>query len=406
MTTRTVLLAGALIALGASRVDLAAQTAAAAAPQATPEVTQALDFARASKAAGRTTDGLDAIAAVLKKYPASTDAATFQVETLLELERYDDASKAYDAYATALKRQDLALLSKIARADLVRTVKTRADQKILVAQALERLARQGDAEALRALRGAAASTSAVTPESLAPVIALARLKDKAGETRLAEILGSSTGTERAQAIQAITEADLRSLGPKVLALVTDGDVNVRNAAAIALGRLQVKQAIPPLKSAFDTDVGTVKMFAAVSLKQLGDPSADKFLDTLLNGQIAEIRVIAAGAYEFATTKSPGWEKAVRELMGGANPVHRLRAAELLARLDAPAAKTMLTSALADANPLMRSGAARILEARPELADPAQARRVLADQAPAVRIHGAGLVLALAQRSKPAGSPGL
>jgi HEAT repeat protein len=388
-----------LFAVAAVAVHLNAQAAGGAATQAIPEVAQALDFARASKKAGRTNDALDTVAAVLKRYPASTDAATFQVETLLELDQYDEANKAYDAYAAAAKRQDLALLSEIARADLVRTVKTKADQKILVAHALERLARQGDAEALRALRGAAVATSAVNPESLAPVIALARLKEPAGEARLTEILGASVPTDRAQAIQAMAEADVRGQIPRVVLLLGDADINVRNAAAIALGKLQARQAIPQLKNAFDNDVGAVKMFAAVSLKQLGDPSADKFLDTLLNGEIAEIRIIAAGAYRFATTSSPAWKKAVRELMAGPNEVHQLQAAELLASVDVPAARSALTSALASPNPLLRAGAAKILEARPELADPNLARRVLGDSAPAVRIHGAGLVWALAQRGK-------
>jgi hypothetical protein len=46
------------------------------------EVTQALESARTAKAAGRTTEALDGVAAVLKKYPGSADASRFQIETL------------------------------------------------------------------------------------------------------------------------------------------------------------------------------------------------------------------------------------------------------------------------------------------------------------------------------------
>jgi HEAT repeat protein len=179
----------------------------------------------------------------------------------------------------------------------------------------------------------------------------------------------------------------------VIPLLGDPDINVRNAAAVTLGLLQDTQAVPALRNAFQNDqAGAVKMFAAVSLKQLGDPAADTFLEGLLNGQIAEIRVIAAGAWQFAKSRTPAWEKAVRALLGSANDLHRVTAAELLACCDRVAARNVLTSALGSPNPLLRVAAARALEARPELTDPALVRRLLGDPADGVRTSGAGLAL--------------
>ncbi len=362
------------------------------------EVTQALESARAAKAAGRTNEALDAVAAVLKKSPGSADASRFQIETLLEVDRHAEALKVYDAYAATQPKPDRAMLGTLAGADLRRMARLRQNVPVLYAQVLERLARSGDANAIPALRQVAGSTSVISPESLAPVIALARLKDPAGENRLAEMLTSSVSTARAQVVQAIAQGDVRSQAPRLIPLLSDPDINVRNAVAIALGLLQAKQAVPELRNAYENDqAGAVKMFAAVSLKQLGDTTADSFLEGLLKGQIAEIQVIAAGAWQFATSKSPVWEKAVRTLLASPNDLHRVRAAELLAGVDPAAARNILTSAVASPNPLLRSAAAKALESRPELADFALARRLMGDAAEGVRVHGSGLALVLAKR---------
>lgn len=361
------------------------------------DVTQAIEAAKALKAGGKSAEAADALAAILKKQPANTDAATLQVETLVELNRYDEALKTYDAYVVALKKPDMRVLSRLGRADLVRTVRSKADQPILRAQALERLARQGDADALRALREQAGATSVVSPESLAPVVALARLQDPAGEKRLGEMLNSGTPILRAQVVQAIGQGNVRSQAARLIPLLTDSDLNVRNAAAISLGLLQVKQAIPQLRNAFQNDeAGSVKMFAAVALKQVGDASADTFLEGLLTKGHPEVQVIAAGAWQFATARTPAWDKAARTLLASANDLHRVRAAELLACCDPTAARTVLTSALASPNPLLRSAAARAVESRPELADGVAVRRMLGDAAVSVRVHGAGLAHTLAR----------
>ncbi len=359
------------------------------------DVTQAIEAARALKASGKSAEAVDALAAVLKKQPASTDAATLQVETLVELNRYDEALKTYDAYSTALKKPDMKVLSRLGRADLVRTVRSKSDQPIIRAQALERLARQGDADALRALREQAGATSTVSPESLAPVVSLARLQDPAGEKRLGEMLNSGTPILRAQVVQAIGQGNVRSQATRLIPLLTDADLNVRNAAAISLGLLQVKQAIPQLRNAFQNDeAGSVKMFAAVALKQAGDASADSFLEGLLTKGHPEVQVIAAGAWQFATARTPAWDKAARTLMASSNEVHRVRAAELLSCCDPTAARGVLTSALASPNPLLRASAARVYESRPELANAAAVRQMLGDPALTVRLHGAGLAHAL------------
>ena len=369
--------------------------------QAGSDLAQSIESAKALKAAGKPAEAVGAMTAVLKRYPTSADAATFQVETLVELDRLEEALKTYDTYVTALKKPDAVVLARLGRADLARTVKSaRADQLIVRARALERLARQGDAEALTALRQQAGATSVVSPESLAPVIALARLKDAAGETRLGQMLNSSEPNARAQVIQAIGEGNVRTQGARLIPFLTDADLNIRNATAVTLGLIQVKAAIPQLRYAFENDAaGSVKMFAAVALKQVGDSSADAFLGDLLTKGHPEVQLIVAGAWQFSTVKTPAWDKAARALLASPNDVHRLRAAEMMAAVDPAAARGVLTSAVASPNPLLRSGAARVYESRPELGDPVIARRLLGDASPAVRLHGAGLAHALTTRAK-------
>jgi tetratricopeptide (TPR) repeat protein len=395
-----VLTSGSTVALRAMAGKPAAQTAEAA------EVSKAIDSARAAKVGKRADEAINTLAAVLKKYPGNQEAATFQVTTLAELERLTDALATYDAYANARKRQDAGLLAPIARADLRRTVFTQQNQPIVVARALERQARDGDAGALKTLRQLSPPSGAVSPATIAPTIALVRLKDPAGEAALATIMRSPQPLERAQGLQALTEADVRAadvrnLVPRVIESLTDPDVNVRNAAATALGTLQAKEAIPQLKTAFNTDAAAVKMFAAVALRRLGDTSVDPFLTNILNGPIAELRIIVAGAYASSTSKNPQWDKAVRTLMGGPNEQIRLQAAELLACCDLVAARGFLTSAIANPNPLMRAGAAKALEARKDLASVEIARKLLGDATESVRIHGAGLALAFARDAAPA-----
>src|SRR6185369_16216339 len=95
----------------------------------------------------------------------------------LEEGKTDEALKTYDAYVAASKRPDAPMLANIARTDLRRIWQAKPDQPILLASVLERLARDGDAAALKALKKASARNPNVSPEELAPTISLARLKD-------------------------------------------------------------------------------------------------------------------------------------------------------------------------------------------------------------------------------------
>jgi HEAT repeat protein len=183
----------------------------------------------------------------------------------------------------------------------------------------------------------------------------------------------------------------------------DADPPVRTAAAIAVGILQIKGAVPGLQTMFDTDAPAQKMFAAVALKQLGQTSPDAYLATLLASPVPDLRLIAARAY--LSAKSPQWDTLVRALLSDRNEVNRIHAAEVMACCDKNAARATLVTVLGSANPAVRMEAARVLEDK-DLADVGVARRLLGDPFDGVRLHGAGAVLKLLKTSAAPGRGGV
>jgi hypothetical protein len=398
-----------VILLAAGLVVLAGVPSAARLPQAQPnqateaaDVAKAIQGARVFRDAGLLAEASNAMASVLKKYPGNSDAARFHIDTLLAQGHFDDSLIVYDAYVKARQKPDAIPLAAIGRSDLRRTQQVKSDKPATVALVLERLARDGDAGALQSLRQLSAAVPSSTLQDLAPTIALARLNEAEAQAALGRALSQAPSDMKPQVIQAIRDANARNQGPALRAAFDDPDPAVKTAAALALGALQVREAVPQLQNAYDNagaNAGAVKMFSAIALKQLGQTSVDKFVEGLLDSPIAEIRVHAARAYLFSTTKTPQWDKAVRALMNGPNEQQRLDAAEMLACCDVTAAKSLLTSALASPNPILRAGAAKVFESRKELADLTIARRILGDSLDGVRLYGAGIAMTLAKSAQ-------
>jgi hypothetical protein len=296
---------------------------------------------------------------------------------------------AYDEYASTQK-PDVALLRAIAIEELSRLARAYPQDPILYPGALERLARAGDADALRGLKRAAAASPA-SPLAIESIASLARLGDRDAERRLGELLKSTPADGKVTIVRAIQEADARSQAAAVAALLGDPDVNVRRVAARAIGVLQYKEAIPQLRALMERDVPIVRMFAAPALKRLGDTSADAQVAQMLAGDSPDMRLEAAQAYP-QSARAP-WIERVKALRADRDGLARVRAAEVLACCDPATARAILNDALADPMPPMRVEAARVFELR-DLADAVVARRLLGDSFDHVRLHGAGTVLRL------------
>ena len=355
-----------------------------------PAAAAELAAARDMLAAGRFDEAITRIDGVLKRDPLNRDAVATKVTALLGPDHFDEALASYDTYTGAANRADVALLAVIGRADLKRLVRQPPDAPTLSA-ALERLARDGDVEAREALRRSAAT--AVGPDVLRLTVSLARLGEPDAVRRLGELLASASGPEaRAEVIQALQDAGIRSLAPRVAAFLGDSSPLVRGAAAAAVGVLQYPDAVPRLEAIFKDDEHIVRMHAAVGLKLLGRSTADLYLVQMLRNETAEVRLIAAEAYQAA--KATQWVPAVRTVLSDPNELNRLRAAELLACCDPAAARSALSGMMKSDNPFLRGDAARIFETK-GLADAAMARRMLGDAIASVRLHGAGVALTLA-----------
>jgi HEAT repeat protein len=362
---------------------------AAAGDQAAPT----LAAAREQVAAGRIDEALASVNAVLARNPANRDAALLKTSTLLEQQRIDQALAAYDAFTAAQKKPDTAILASIARADLKRIVRLRSGDPVSLAGAFERLARSGDTDALKSLQREAASASSTPQEAQEFTVSLVRLGDKDAAARLGKMLDSApSAMDKARMVRVLQDADARSLAPKAAALLGDPDPQVRAAAALAVGALQYSDGLPRLRAMFQDDAPAVRICVAVALKRLGQTFADTYLAGLLSNSLSEVRLIAAEGYQ--TSKSTQWVRYIKEVLTDRNEANRLRAAELLACCDQPAARSVLVPALESPILPLRVEAARILEAT-GLADPKAARMLLGESVVALRVHGAGAALRLA-----------
>lgn len=318
--------------------------------------------------------------------PPDRDAVERRITAHAAKEEMPQALSAYDGYVSAVKKPDVELLRPVAVGELQRLARNYPDDGVLYSGALERLARGGNAEALGRLKRTGASGS--SPVAVESIASLARLGSKDAARRLGEILKSEPAA-RVGIIRAIEESDARSQAPGVAALLNDADVNVRRAAARAVGVLQHRDAIPQLRGIMERDVPIVQMFAAPALKRLGDTSADPFVAKMLASDSPEMRLEAAQAYP-QTLRAP-WIERVKGLRADRDGLARVRAADVLACCDPATARAILNEALRDPIPPMRVEAARVYELT-DLADAAIARRLLGDSFDHVRLHGAGAVL--------------
>jgi HEAT repeat protein len=112
---------------------------------------------------------------------------------------------------------------------------------------------------------------------------------------------------------------------------------------------------------------------------------------MLKSEVPAARLLAAEAYQGSGAGE--WLDRVRELARERDELTRVKAAELLACCDAPAARSILDQALSSPNQLLRGEAARVLEAR-HLMDAVLVRRLLGETFPMLRIYGAGAALRL------------
>jgi HEAT repeat protein len=178
---------------------------------------------------------------------------------------------------------------------------------------------------------------------------------------LSEALQDEHAAVRASAATALGWiGDLRADAPLARCL-TDDDESCRVAAAWALGMLCSPVALKPLARALGDASAAVRRQVAESLGQLGDPiTFDLLLDVLTDAEEA-LEVRAAAARALGMLHLPQAVPVFQELLGAPQPALRMAAAEALGQLGFGRAYRMLAPLLwHEPDRAVRHAAARAL----------------------------------------------
>ena len=360
--------------------------AQAPAPQAPPA---SVPEARRALAEGRTADALRMADTVARSAPRNRDAAELQIQILAGLEDLPRALSAYDRYAGAVGKPDAALLAPIALQQLRITAATAVDDPRLANEALERLARAGEAAAKARLQqisiDRAGSSLAVLADG-----ALARLGDASASARLSSLVSSEGLRDKSTLVEAIARSGSKSGAADLRALLQDPDPYTRIAAMEALGRLGDRESIPAIRVLLQDDYPPVRSRAVLALARLGDAEVGEAVARMRESPVGDVRVEAL-AWD-RTLPAADRRAAVKAVLADPDPLKRVTAAEAIAAEDPEAAKAALVRVTGEADVTARREAARALEAL-KPADLAVCRRLLADPSDWVRVYAAGAVLA-------------
>jgi len=204
-------------------------------------------------------------------------------------------------------------------------------------------------------------------------------------------------------------------------LKNDGDARVRQQAALALGEMKAKSAIPDLRVALD-DKGEVAFAAAKALTDMGDPSGRDTLIAVLAGtrktnpgmmtnavREAQRRIkhpegmILMGANDAVGTMfgpAAMGMTAIEQSAGlrGKGSPGRAAAAAYLEKDPDPYAVTLLEWALNDDSKMVRIEAARALGKRGNAATIEKLEPLLKDDHHAVRTMAAAAIVEIASRN--------
>jgi hypothetical protein len=345
--------------------------------------------ARQAFAEGRTADALRMADTIVRVQPRSRDAADLHVRALLRLEDLPRALAAYDRYTVAIGQHDATLLAPIALQQLRVTAETAVDDPRLAIEALERLARAGDASGLARLKQISIDRTGTSLAVLADG-ALARLGDASASARLSTLALSAGLRDKSTLIDAIARSGSRSAAIDLRGLLQDPDPYTRIAATEALGRLGDRESIPAIRALLQDDYPPLRSRAVMTLARLGDSAVGESIARMKESPAADVRLEAL-AWD-RTLPAADRRAAVKAILADPDPLTRVRAAEAIAAEEPAAARAALVRVTGEADMTARREAARALEAL-KPADLDACRRLLADPSDWVRIYAAGAILA-------------
>jgi len=257
-----------------------------------------------------------------------------------------------------------------------------------------------------------------------PVLCAEEIEKSAWDL-LNRALADGNPVKRGQALTAL--GLIGSTAPHVVDLLeaglTDKDAVVRQTAAVVMGDIGAKQAIPMLKKALDDDSGEVSFAAARSLWEMGDTSGREIFWAVLAGEqktgpgmiqgeirdakrklrspaeLAKIGINEAAGFLGPFSMGVGF---VEELMKDKGATARALSAKLLGSDSDPDTRRALEQSLEDKNSGVRAAAARALSQRAGKEELAKIQPLLSDSNEGVRTVAAAAIirLSLAQPGQP------
>jgi HEAT repeat protein len=364
--------------------------------------TQAVDplltQARRAFASGQGAIALRTIEPLLARTPGDHAVIEFAIQVTLSLEDGARASAIYDSYVQATGVEAADLLKPIALNELRRVVSESANDPRLRTEALERLARNGDARAAADLR----QPSTPGRQALLVDATLARLGDRPALQRLADATSSADYPDKSPVAEAIGRSGDPNQGALLVPLLHHRDPYTRMAAVDGVVLLSYKAAVPDLRQLLSDPTVEVRSRAARALTGFGDSAGRDIIEKMLHSPVADVRLMAVEADPSMTASER--LLVLRPILFDSDPLVRAKAAELLARDDPAAAKPVLEALMHDPDMAPRREAARVLETlKPP--DIGLYRRLMTDKEPWVRMYAASAVVTAAT-SGPSKAPGV
>lgn len=363
-------------------VALAPGGAAPADAQAPWDAAQARTFV----AEGRFAEALAAADERLAVAGRDREAVAVRVIALLRLGRGTEAVDTYEAFRKPLGADAHDIEAAMADA-VLRRLAEKATTSELRSDAVEVLARHGDAEARKALEALAGDTTA-SAASWNATAALARLGDRRARARIADGMASKRVGMQLTTLNALRRVGIEGSLEAVRQGLRSPEPPVQAAAAELAAQYPSKALTPDLRAVVEKGRFGAPLWAALALWKLGDRAGEKLLAEAMAAPYEDGRLIAARAFP---RDDPATIHVLTRLLESENALFRIQAAALLTP-QSPAAKKALYAALESDNQLVRGEAMRVLAADRQ-ADPALLRWGFRDWAPTVQLEAARAVLA-------------
>jgi hypothetical protein len=359
-------------------------------PAAHADLTPADRDARLARAALEAGDAGKAIAladGVLAKEPGHPPAAAVKEDACIALRDLPRALDAYDAWYRVVRLEDMAVLARIAGAELAALEQ---DPLLEIDVLAARAARRGaDAAKARARLTDLAWATPQTTKSWPAIVALARLGDRKAADRAVEAYRASSGSGRVTALDGVIAAG----GPGAEGVLREAmgvrDAMLQSTAADGAATLKLKGLVPDLQKLAKDGELFAKFSAAVALAHLGATGGEALIDAAAASPAMDARLKAVTARR--ARGDAGWLEAAKALFSSQDPVVRYQAAALVAPVDRIAANTVLQPGTLDPNPAVRTLVADLITKDPGT-PVAELRRLLRDGIPRVRFLAAAAIL--------------